>query len=175
MAEPKKDAEKPKQGLDSYLPKKRRGRPGIPPSWVRGTADNDQLRLSQIWDAIGEPLLQARTPQEVTAAFQGAPEGLRSNFVPILAELILKVLDDPLFPKTREAQIKFLADSLGARGQRSLRRSRDICAAERKKVVNWIVRRDYYIQCSCGFEGPAFRGACPKCKTDRVHPSVLSL
>ena len=175
MTKRKKVGGKTKVVVDSFLPKKPRGRPGIPPSWVQGTADNDRVALSQYWDVIGEPLIRARTPQEVTAAFQGVPEGQRSHFVPSLAEMILNVLREPLFPKTSEAQIKFLADSLGARGQRSARRSRDICAKERKKVQTWIVRRDFYIQCTCGYEGPALRGACPKCKTDQVHPSAKGI
>jgi len=133
------------------------------------------MTLSQLWEKVGEPLLRAGNPEEVIAAFQGVSESYRSQFVPSLAELILKVMHEPTFPKTRDAQIGFLADSLGARGERSARRSRDICAAQRKKIVHVIVRRDFYIECSCGYEGPAFRGACPKCKTDRLHPSVISV
>lgn len=172
MKKEKKVAQKDQEDLDRFLPKKRRGRPGINPDWVRGTADNDRYRLTQMWDAVGERLPQAETPGEVIAAFEGVPESYRSNFVPVQAELILRVVNEPTFPKTPEAQIKFLADSLGARGQRSSRRSRDICASERKKVVYWIMRRDFYIECSCGYEGPALRGACPNCKTNRVHMSA---
>jgi hypothetical protein len=133
------------------------------------------MTLSLLWEKVSEPLLRASTPEAVIAAFQGVSESHRSHFVPSLAELILKVVHEPTFPKTHDAQIGFLADSLGARGERSARRSRDICAAQRKKIVHFIVRRDFYIQCSCGYEGPAFRGACPKCKTDRIHPSAISV
>jgi hypothetical protein len=174
MEEPKKVSRKNAEGLDRFLPKKPRGRPGIHRDTVRGTADNDRVRLSQIWDAVGDGLLQAKTPKEVIAAFEGVGVSYRSHFVPV-AELILKVIQEPTFPKTPEAQIRFLADSLGARGHRSARRSRDICSAERKKVVYWIMRQDFYIQCSCGYEGPALRGACPNCKTNRLHPTALAM
>lgn len=172
MAKRKKAAADPKKGLDSLLPRKPRGRPGIRRSPVRSNADHYQMLLSQHWKVVGPPLLQAKTPEQVTAAFREVPEIQRVHFVPSLAKPILAVLRERHFPKTRDAQIRFLADSLGARGAVSPRRSRDICAEQRKNVVTWIIRRDFYIECSCGYEGPALRGACPKCKTDRVHSSA---
>lgn len=172
MAKRTKGDNKPKKGLDSLLPKRPRGRPGIRRSPVRKNADHYRMLLSEHWKVVGEPLLQAETPEEVAAAFGEVPEVQRVYLVPSLAELILRIRREPLFPKTREAQIGFLADSLGARGKVSSRRSRDICVEERKTMVHWIVRRDFYIKCSCGYKGPALRGACPKCKTDRVHPSA---
>jgi hypothetical protein len=45
------------------------------------------------------------------------------------------------------------------------RRSREICAEERAKIRHVIVRREYYIECSCGYEGPARDGACRNCGT----------
>ena len=126
------------------------------------------MLLSQHWKVVGEPLLGAETPEEVIAAFGAVPEIQRVHFVPSLADLILRILREPYFPKTRNAQIGFLADSLGARGVVRPRRSRDICAEERKKVLHYIIRQDFYIECTCGYEGPARKGACPKCGTDTV-------
>jgi len=74
----------------------------------------------------------------------------------------------------REAQIAFLADSLGARGLVSPRRSRDICYEERAKPVHFIIRQDCYIQCTCAYKGPALHGKCPKCGTERIHPRLLA-
>lgn len=155
--------------LDSLSPKRPRGRPGIRGSLVRNNADHYQALLSKHWNVIGEPLGLAGTPEEVTAAFHEVPEAERVNFVPSLAELILTVTEEQRFPISDDAQIRFLADSLGARGAVSPRRSRDICAEERVKVVHYIVRRDFYIECTCGYKGPALRGACQKCGTDTVH------
>lgn len=173
MANRKKVTSGPKKDVDSLSPKRPPGRPGIHRSRVRNNADHYRMLLGKHWKVVGEPLLQANTPEEVTAAFRAVPEIQRVHFVPSLAKLILQVRREPHFPKTRNAQIGFLADSLGARGKRSPRRSRDICVEERKNVVHWIIRREFYIECTCGYKGPALRGACPKCKTDMVHSSAV--
>jgi hypothetical protein len=47
-------------------------------------------------------------------------------------------------------------------------RPRDICEEERKKEDCYIIRQDYYIQCTCRYKGPALHGKCPKCGTDRL-------
>lgn len=115
----------------------------------------------------------AQTAEEVTQAFTDAASPYPEYFVPNLAPLILKVLRDPKFPKTPEAQANFLADSLAGRGLVSARRSRDICSAERTKPINYIIQQDYYIQCTCAYKGPALYGKCPKCGTDKLHPKLL--
>ncbi|MGA7794959.1 MAG: hypothetical protein WCA19_18120 [Candidatus Acidiferrales bacterium] len=90
------------------------------------------------------------------------------EFMPMLAGLVFKVIREHKFPKREEARINFLADSLGGYGSVSARRSRDICEKERKKKVHQIVREEFYIVCTCGYKGPALRGACPK-----VHPKEI--
>jgi len=72
--------------------------------------------------------------EDVIQAFERTDEYHRRFFVPHLAPLILKILTEKKFPKTRTARIGFLSDSLGAEGAVSARRSRDICAAERHKA-----------------------------------------
>ena len=90
------------------------------------------------------------------------------------SSLILKCLKDPDFPKVKqEAQIRFLAESLGAGGDVKPRRSRDIYLEQRKKLKRRgrINRCDPYIGCSCGYEGPAVYGFCPSCEAE--IPSFL--
>jgi hypothetical protein len=147
--------------LDSILGKRGRGRPGVIRSEIVGRADNYRGTFSNIWGTVGKQLLQAKSKEDVIKAFESEAH-YKSEFVSI-AGLILKVVREKKFPKTQEAQINFLADSLAGRGRISPRRSRDICEAERKKPRNYIIRQEFYIECSCGYEGPAYKKACPKC------------
>jgi len=117
--------------------------------------------------------LKAQTEEDVDRAFDPWPN-YKQDFAPISA-LILKVLREQKFPKRREPQINFLTDSLAGRGWISPRRSRDICERERKKKVNYIIRQDYYIECTCRYKGPALHGRCPKCGTDRLSLPLLVL
>ncbi len=118
-------------------------------------------------------MLKAQTEEDVVRAFDPWPN-YRRDFEPIASQ-ILKVLREPKFPKRREAQINFLADFLAGRGGISARRSRDICEQERKKKVNYIIRQDYYIECTCRYKGPALHGRCPKCGTDRLSLPLVVL
>jgi hypothetical protein len=122
---------------------------------------------------VGDALLKAQTEEDVVRAFDPWPN-YRRDFEPIASQ-ILKVLREPKFPKRREAQINFLADFLAGRGGISARRSRDICEQERKKKVNYIIRQDYYIECTCRYKGPALHGRCPKCGTDRLSLPLVVL
>jgi len=111
--------------------------------------------------------LLPRTEEEVTAAFENTRRRMPQTFAPHLASDILALIHDPKFPKRREARINFLADSLGGRPELSFRRSRDICererAKQRKKSPHHIIRKEYYVECSCGYKGPARNDACRKC------------
>ncbi|HYM09639.1 MAG TPA: hypothetical protein VEU62_02840 [Bryobacterales bacterium] len=166
MPRPKKPFKKGQKPLDIVPGKSRRGRPGVLASEVRGRGDHYRLVFNQIWENVGEPLLKAQTEERVIQAFGSWPNFQR-EFSPI-AGLVWKVLQDPKFPKRKQPQINFLADSLAARGTVSPRRSRDICEQEGKKKVNYIIRRDFYIECTCGYKGPASYGKCPKCGTGEV-------
>jgi len=132
---------------------------------ITGRAYNYRLTFSQIWDTVGERLLAAQTEGEVTLAFEGT--SYKQEFEP-LGSLILHVLCEPDFPKLdREAQANFLADSLAARGALTPRSSRDVCARERAKQRAKsrykIIRHEYYVECECGYKGPARDNACRKC------------
>ena len=154
--------------------KRRRGRPGVDRALVLQTADQVSVMLPAFWPRLAPPLLAAQSPGDVTRTFEAL--GLVStSFVPHWSELILKIIQDRRFPRVRgKAQIAFLADSLGAQGAVTPRRSREICAEERTKKSHFIVRRDYYIECTCGYEGPALKGACPDCGTMQLAEDLLS-
>jgi len=111
--------------------------------------------------------LAAKTEEEVKAAFAEHGSSYASNFVPERVSDVLLLIRHRKFPKKKDAQINFLADSLGGRPELSLRRSRDICekerAKQRQKSKHKIIRNEFYIECTCGYQGPALDNACPKC------------
>lgn len=153
----KKSSGKPKE-------KRRRGRPpNIDRSFLLGQADHYRVVLSQFWPKLGPRLLVAQSAKEIVSAVREEAVGISGSLLQFV-DLILKILRDPKFPHARSmSQIHFLADSLGGQGFVTPRRSREICAEERSKVKHVIVRREYYIECSCGYEGPARDGACRNC------------
>jgi hypothetical protein len=155
----KKSAEKPKK-------RSGRGRPRqIDRSILVGQADHYRRALPQFWPKLGPRLLIAQSPEEIVRAVHENAAGITGSLVQF-AELILKIVRDPKFPRIRSAsQIHFLADSLGGQGFVTPRRSREICTEDRKTVRHAIVRREYYIECSCGYEGPARDGLCRNCGT----------
>lgn len=158
----KKSSEKPRD-------KRGRGRPPhIDHSIAVGQADHYRVVLLQFWPKLGPRLLAAQSPEEIVRAVREDAMGISGSLVQF-SELILKIVRDPKFPRARStSQIHFLADSLGGQGFVTPRRSREICAEERAKVRHVIVRREYYIECSCGYEGPALNGACRSCGTGEL-------
>ncbi len=164
---PRKTAQFP---LDRVSEKRRRGRPPkIPPSWVRGRADNYRWIFAQIWNHVWPGLSKAETRQDVVNSFSGAEVGAYSLEFVTLADLILQVVKDPKFPKRRrEAQINFLADSIAGYGMFTPRSSRDICDRERARIkqVHRILSYEFYIECSCGYKGHSRNRACPMCEAE---------
>jgi len=166
MPKRKKVSKDPQKTLDTFSEKRARGRPyKIRGSEVSGRSYNYHLIFSQTWEVLGEQLLRAKTEEDVLQAFEGT--SYKNEFEHI-ASLVLAVLNDPAFPKRdKEARITFLADSLAARGVVTARTSRDICgkarAMERAKSPHRIVRKEFYVECSCGYKGPARDDACRKC------------
>lgn len=160
---------KPEKALDAFSEKRRRGRPvRIQRSWVTGRAKNYRFMLTAVWPKLSGPLLAADTEEQVNAAFENCAQPYTRNFVPGFASDILALIHDPHFPKRAKAQIGFLADSLPGRPEITARRSRDICAEdraiERAKSRYKILRKEFYIECSCGYKGPARDDACRKCR-----------
>lgn len=152
------------KGSQKNVEKRGRGRPVlIQRSFVLGQADHYRIVLHQFWPKLGARLLSAQSAKEIVSAVREEAVGISGSLIQF-AGLILKILRDPKFPHARsKSQIHFLADSLGGQGFVTPRRSREICAEERSKVKHVIVRREYYIECSCGYEGPARDGACRNC------------
>lgn len=170
MAKRKKTRKKPTNALDMYLEKRGPGRPPkVRASEVSGRADNYRLMLKEDWSKLSKPLLVAQTAEAVVQAL--ADNTAYERELASLAHLILQVLREPDFPKRNgEAQANFLADSLAARGEVNPRTSRDICARERAKQRAKsrykILRHEYYIECECGYKGPARDNACRKCGSE---------
>lgn len=156
------------KALDTFAEKRRRGRPEkIPRSWVTGRAKNYRFMLTLRWPTLSGPLLAAETEEQVSAAFQNFAQPYTAEFVPRHTSDILALIRGRGFPKRAKARIGFLADSLGGRPDVELRTSRDICAKERAqeraKSSHKILRREFYVECSCGYKGPARDDACRKC------------
>jgi hypothetical protein len=176
MAQRKKLQTKLRNGLDTFSEnKKRRGRPQrVRPSEVYGRALNYRGTFGLVWDKLAEPLLKSTSEADVVQVFERYAGAYSREFVPALGGLILETVHHARFPKRREPQIKYLADSLAAYGRVTAKRSREIVAKElakeKAKLKHRIVRREFYIVCSCGYEGPTYKGECP-----RRHPGQSKL
>lgn len=171
----KKSKQTAKLPLDTFSEKPRPGRPSrIPASWVRGRADNYRDTFALIWQRIWPGLAKAETTQDVINAFGAANVATSLQLEVIsMADLILRVVRDPDFPKRkRQAQINFLADSIAGFGTFTPRSSRDICERERGRIkhAHHILSYEYYIVCSCGYKGPSRKHACPKCEAQIQFP-----
>jgi hypothetical protein len=170
------EAEKP---LDAFSKRRPRGRPGVRSSEVVQRADNyrrmfwdyrlDKKKKEYVRDKPSEwamQLLASKTLEDVERAFESRPLSLQNEFRPMFP-LILQVLCERSFPKKTETQLDFLADSIAARGAVAPRTSREICekerAKQRRKSRHRILRHEYYVECSCGYKGPARDNACRKC------------
>ena len=117
-----------------------------------------------------ESLLRGNLEEAVRAMTPVAREQYAAPYY----DLIRMTLKDPDFPKiNRESQIRFLAESIAGpslagrdvhgKYRMSLRRSRDICSELRNNPPHSIIRREPYVECSCGYQGPALDGACREC------------
>lgn len=156
-----------KKELDKVSPiRLPRGRPSdIRPSEITGRADKFRYIFDQVWDQLWPLLKEARTEHQVEEAFRSAASTYYNKSEIWQSALVLRILNESKFPKTRDAQVNFFADSLAALGQITPRYSRDVCAKERarKKREHHIVRFEVYIECSCSFKGRSRDQACPKC------------
>jgi hypothetical protein len=161
----------PEKTFDTVLEKRGRGRPqNIPRSWVIGRADNYRSNLTQVWTELSEPLLKAETKEDVITALKDQGQPYAHNLVPLASE-ILALIRDRHFPRRPKARIGFLADSLAGMPTIAARTARDICVKERAKgrakqqaiSPHKIIRKEFYIECECGYKGPARDNACRKC------------
>jgi hypothetical protein len=168
MPNSQKQTQKPEKRLDSSLGKRGRGRPAtIPRSWVIGRAENYRGMFAQVCPGLAAPLLEAETEEQVNAAFEKHGQPYNVEFVPRLTSDILALVRSPNFPTRSKARIAFLADSLAGRPTITARTSRDICSKERAKQraksPHKIIRHEFYVECECGYKGPARDNACQNC------------
>ncbi len=170
----KKLSKEAKKALDVFLdsginPKKNNRGRRRKLSWktVTGRAANYEFQLNEVWHRLGTPLLAAETEDDVTKAFNQFAQPYSQDFVPRLSFNILSLLNDEDFPQRAIPQIKFLSRSLAGRPTLSFRRSRDICETEslreKREYSHRILRREFFIECSCGYKGPALDNDCPGC------------
>jgi hypothetical protein len=155
---------------------KKRGRPPtVNASEVYGRAEDFRDNLAEVWDRLWPLLSKVQSEGEVTKAFQDGGRPHDQKFVPSLSALTLRVLQESTLPKRRNPLQRFLADSLAGVGVVTPRRSRDICAAERAKTkrAHHIIRYEFFIECSCGFEGPSKNHGCPECGAEILFPMTI--
>jgi len=176
----KKGSKGSKNVLDGTTKKRGRGRPReCQYSEIIGRAQNYRQILTDVWQSLGTPLIAAQTEEQVTEAFQSYAKPYDQHFVPRLVKDILAVKLERKFPKRAMPQIKFLANSLAGRPNVEFRTCRDICAKalaeEKARSPHKILRKEFYIECSCGFKGPALNNACRKCGAEiDFLPDLLS-
>jgi hypothetical protein len=116
----------------------------------------------------------AKTEEEAASAFECVPSPYRERLNLWLAAIPAWALEGK-FPKTNlERKMRHLADSIAAEGFLTPRRCRDVCLEERKRQAQFgmIFRREFYIECTCGYRGPAKGGGCPQCGTKRLSPEL---
>jgi hypothetical protein len=116
----------------------------------------------------------AKTEVEIASAFERVPPPYRERLNLWRATILEWVLEGK-FPKTNlERKMRHLADSIAAEGFLTPRRCRDVCLEERKRQaqLGMIFRREFYIECTCGYRGPAKGGGCPQCGTKRLSPEI---
>jgi hypothetical protein len=169
IPEQQKAPKAPKKALDMFSQKRGRGRPGrVNPGETKARGDNYRGIFNFVWDALYPLLSAAQTDQDIIRAFEQAASGYVREFMPTLASLVLHVIRARNFPKRRQPQINFMADSLAAYGGVSARRSRDICQRERltEKKTHQIIRYEFWIECSCGYKGISRDRTCARCKAE---------
>lgn len=167
--------------------KQTRGRSTVPPEWILGRADNLSTAFQNATDEFWAKVklireAKPKTPRDKINAGQNAlaeiklrgafPASIQGESLP--EAFVLTFTDavmDAKFPARRKPQAKFLGESLGASGEVSGRRSRDICGEERAKQRRDSEPIELYIKC-CGKKRWTENQVCPQCKRDplfRLH------
>ena len=162
MAKRKKTTKKVRSALDRFSTKRPRGRPGTSKPDIAYLASRLIHGFERAWDVLEGPLLEAKTDAQVKAALTHAQPYIQKDLRDHLS-LVPKICKEATFPTRSKARMRYLAESLAGRGEVSPRRSRDICAYMRKHPETHIIRREFYIVCSCGYEGHSMRECCPDC------------
>jgi len=151
----KKEIKELKKELDSLPGGFHKGRPPrVFAEDIVGRADNYRGIFEQVWSDLWPLLSKAKTEEETVKALQIGAKVYYEKSDIWSPKLVLSILRDPKFPKTRDAQVNFFADSLAGLGDITPRYSRDVCLKERarKKREHHILRFEFRIECSCGFQ-----------------------
>lgn len=112
-------------------------------------------------------LANAETTEDIRRAFTPGAMVYRQT-IGVSNEFLLSIVHERSFPKTQRGRIEFLGRSCANWGTTSPRTSRDLFEKAKRlektpPPKGTILRQEYYIVCSCSYEGPAFHGACPRC------------
>ena len=120
----------------------------------------------------------AKTEEEAAFAFERVPPPYRER-LNLWAAAIPEWAIEGKFPKLNlKRKMRHLADSVAAEGLLTPRRCRDVCYEERKRQaqrqaqLGMIIRREFYIECTCRYRGPAKGGGCPRCGTNRLSSEI---
>jgi hypothetical protein len=168
---------KPKSPLTAF--RERRGRKrALKPETIVEHADYVLKVVASLRDRIAwDKLEAAKTEAEAESAIARVPPFYREILKERLAAILMWVREGKFPKKNLERKMRHLADSIAGDVLISPRRSRDICYEERKrpasKKVGMILRREFYIECTCGYRGPSNRGACARCGTRKPSPELL--
>lgn len=155
---------------------KRRGRkPILLPEEVLEHAEFMLKVVASLKDEIAwDKLEAARTEAEAESAITRVPPFYREILKDRFAAILTWVREGKFPRKNLKRKMHHFADSIAADIFMSPRRSRDICSEERKRVQNatTLLCREFYIECTCGYRGPARRGSCRRCGTRRLSPGL---
>ena len=156
---------------------KRGRKQAVSPDALVEHADYALKVLASLKDLIAWDKLEgAKTEAEVEHAIARVPPFYREILKERLAAILMWAREGKFPKKNLERKMRHLADSIGGDVLVSPRRSRDICYEYRKlpesKKVGMILRREFYIECTCGYRGPANRGACARCGTNKPSPEL---
>ena len=171
---PKKKRKSP---LTAFREKRGRKRM-LPPETVVENAEYVLAVVTSSKDRIEwDKLETARTEAEAEFAIARVPPFYRVVLGQRLAA-ILNWVREGKFPKNNlEKKMRHLADSIAGDVLLSPRRSRDVCYEYRKRParerVGMLLRREFYVECTCGYRGQSDRGACARCGTRKASGPLL--
>jgi len=94
---------------------------------------NYRYQLAEIWPRLSGPLVSAETEEQIISVFKEHGRPYASEFVPRLVSDIWVLIHDRNLPKTADARIGFLADSLAGRPNVEFRTSRGICGKNARR------------------------------------------
>ncbi len=118
----------------------------------------------------------AKTEAEAEAAIARVPLFYRKILKDRLTAILTWVREGKFPRKNLKRKMHHFANSIAADVFLSPRRSRDLCSEQRRRKrvekPKMLLCREFYIECTCGYRGPARRGGCRRCGTQKLSPSL---